>query len=125
MSIAQLRDWINRHQSLNIAPTNKQVLILVAENANLPAPDESLELDQAADILLMQLKDKYGESAEKSIKLEAGAGKARFVAIVRDKQGKPKFDDIHGIPLVLWDKLTAAEKREIRRNGGYPSKRGD
>ena len=34
-------------------------------------------------------------------------------ALVRDKNGKPKFDNINNIPQPYWDMLTETEKQEI------------
>lgn len=39
--------------------------------------------------------------------------------LVRDKDGKPKFDDIKGIPAQLWGQLTDEERQEIQARGGY------
>jgi hypothetical protein len=52
-------------------------------------------------------------------------GQARWVdyALVRDAQGRPKFDSIHGIDPRLWAMLTDAEQQEVRSNGGYPRDR--
>lgn len=33
--------------------------------------------------------------------------------LVRDVNGKPKFDDINNIPAVFWNALTAEEKAAI------------
>lgn len=44
--------------------------------------------------------------------------KAKVTAhcLVRDKNGKPKFDDINNIPDVFWDLLTEDEKEDIRND---------
>ena len=44
---------------------------------------------------------------------KAKAGKIKGYGLVRDKDGRPKFDDIHNIPTPIWDMLTAAEQQEI------------
>ena len=51
-----------------------------------------------------------------------GAGKAtwRGFGLVRDAQGRPKFDSLQGIPPEIWRMLTADEQEEVKRNGGYP-----
>ena len=41
-------------------------------------------------------------------------GKFRAFGLVRDKDGKPKFDDPNNIPQPIWDMLTEAEQQEIR-----------
>lgn len=35
--------------------------------------------------------------------------------LVRDAQGRPKFDDIFSIPPSIWDMLTDDERAEIER----------
>lgn len=35
-------------------------------------------------------------------------------AIVRDKNGKPKFDDIYNIPQGFWNSLTTEEQEVIK-----------
>lgn len=62
--------------------------------------------------------------------------KAQFkmFALVRDAEGRPKFDDIFNIPVEIWDMLTDPERRAIETeilkrkqrgvtNGSYPSHR--
>jgi hypothetical protein len=51
-----------------------------------------------------------------------GAQKARWTGfgLVRDAQGRPKFDSTQGIPPEIWRLLTADEQAEVLRNGGYP-----
>ena len=44
----------------------------------------------------------------------------RAYGLVRDKNGRPKFDNIRNIPASLWNMLTAQEQDEIRARGGYP-----
>ena len=44
----------------------------------------------------------------------------RAYGLVRDKDGRPKFDNVHGIPASLWNMLSAEEQQEIRQRGGYP-----
>jgi len=39
--------------------------------------------------------------------------KLKIVAIVRDSDGKPKFDDINNIPDVIWQALEQSEREEI------------
>lgn len=46
-----------------------------------------------------------------SVKTQAGKFKA--FGLVRDKDGRPKIDDIHNIPDPIWDMLTEAEQQEI------------
>ena len=45
----------------------------------------------------------------------AKSGEVRWTGtiLVRDKNGKPKFDDINNIPQTLWDMLTEDEQQEI------------
>jgi hypothetical protein len=43
---------------------------------------------------------------------------AGFVALVRDPQGNPKFDDYNNIPQIFWDMLTAEEKAAIIEKRG-------
>ena len=50
--------------------------------------------------------------------INALPGKLHGYFLVRDKNGKPKFDDIHNIPDPLWDALTEAEQAEIIRERG-------
>lgn len=45
----------------------------------------------------------------------------RAVGLVRDAAGRPRLDDIRGVPPELWRLLTAQEQEEVRRDGGYPS----
>jgi len=51
--------------------------------------------------------------------------------LVRNAEGLPKFDDIHNIPIEIWDTLADHEKRAIEteiltrkqrgsENGSYP-----
>lgn len=35
--------------------------------------------------------------------------------LVRDSQGRPKFDDINNIPAQIWDMLTEDEQAEIEQ----------
>jgi len=51
---------------------------------------------------------------------------ARFrgAGLVRDAQGKPKIDNIYGVPLEIWRLLTEQEQDEVKGNGGYPSSDG-
>ena len=46
-------------------------------------------------------------------------GKIKAYALVRDKDGKPKIDNIKGIPSQIWEMLTEQEKHEVLKNGGY------
>ena len=39
--------------------------------------------------------------------------KLNAVALVRDANGKPKFDDINNIPEEIWNQLTPVEQEEI------------
>ena len=41
-------------------------------------------------------------------------GKVKAFALVRDKNGKPRIDDIHDIPGAIWEMLTKVEQQEIR-----------
>ena len=45
----------------------------------------------------------------------------KVVALVRDKNGKPKFDNINNIPDYFWDQLSDTEKEDIRneRNSSH------
>jgi hypothetical protein len=44
----------------------------------------------------------------------------RAYGLVRDKDGRPKFDNIKDIPASLWNMLTAEEQDQIRARGGNP-----
>lgn len=35
--------------------------------------------------------------------------------LVRDKNGKPKFDNINNIPAQFWNQLTESEKTQIQK----------
>lgn len=52
---------------------------------------------------------------------KAQRGRIKGYALVRDSNGKPRIDNIHGIPEGVWDLLTPEEQQEVRENGGYPS----
>lgn len=41
-------------------------------------------------------------------------GTVKMSALVRDKEGKPKFDDPENIPPELWELLTTSEKEAIK-----------
>ncbi len=45
--------------------------------------------------------------------------KAKIYGLVRDKNGKPKFDNIRDIPAQLWNQLTHEERKDIQARGGY------
>ena len=46
---------------------------------------------------------------------KSGEGKWEAYGLVRDKNGRPKFDDIEAhIPAPIWDMLTEAEQQEIQ-----------
>lgn len=47
------------------------------------------------------------------MKVGAKPGKVTAWCLVRDSQGRPKFDDIFNIPQPLWDSLTPEDKRYI------------
>ena len=51
--------------------------------------------------------------------MNSSNGKVKAFALVRDKSGKPKIDNIKGIPNQIWDLLTDDEKTEVIKNGGY------
>jgi hypothetical protein len=46
--------------------------------------------------------------------LKPGRGHIGAYALVRDKNGKPRFKDVHNIPVGLWEMLTESEKEELR-----------
>ncbi len=46
--------------------------------------------------------------------MKTSIGKITGYALVRDKEGRPKFNDINNIPKVFWDLLTEKEKEEIQ-----------
>ena len=54
------------------------------------------------------------------------SSEARFrgVGLVRDAHGKPKIDNIYGVPPEIWRLMTAQEQEEVKGNGGYPSSSG-
>jgi len=39
--------------------------------------------------------------------------KTQLFGLVRDKDGKPKIDDLDNIPKPIWDMLTREEQEEI------------
>lgn len=47
--------------------------------------------------------------------------KIKAYALVRDKDGNPKFDNVRNIPASIWNSLTAKEQSDIRNRGGYPT----
>jgi hypothetical protein len=48
------------------------------------------------------------------MKVKVSPGKFKGYGLVRDKNGKPKFDDImKHIPGPIWDQLTNDERQEI------------
>ena len=51
----------------------------------------------------------------------AQKAKLRVFGLVRDKNGKPKFDDIFNIPEDIWNMLTPEEQEEIE-NGRNSSR---
>lgn len=51
--------------------------------------------------------------------MKPSIGKVKAYALVRDKDGKPKIDDIHGVPESIWELLTEDEKLEVIKHGGY------
>lgn len=51
--------------------------------------------------------------------MKASIGKVKAHALVRDKNGKPKIDNIKGIPQPIWKMLTEQEQKEVIKNGGY------
>lgn len=53
--------------------------------------------------------------------MNAPQGKIKAYALIRDADGKPVIDNIHGIPIGLWQLLTFEERIEIQKQGGYPS----
>lgn len=44
--------------------------------------------------------------------------KIKAFALVRNKDGKPRIDDIKNIPLGIWELLTDKEKQEVLKDGG-------
>lgn len=52
------------------------------------------------------------------INVKGQLGKFQGNFLVRDKNGKPKFDDIHNIPDCFWEMLTDKEKQEIIKQRG-------
>lgn len=46
--------------------------------------------------------------------MKAQRGNLKAVGLVRDENGKPKFDDITNIHPAIWELLTNEEKREIQ-----------
>ena len=53
--------------------------------------------------------------------MEVLSGKVKAYALVRDAEGKPKFDDINNIPEPIWEMLTEDEKEEIRNGSNTPN----
>ena len=47
--------------------------------------------------------------------------KPAIAALVRGKDGRPRFDDIKGIPRIFWNQLTWEEQQDIINRGGYPN----
>jgi hypothetical protein len=46
---------------------------------------------------------------------KASRGKVKMVAIVRDSEGKPKFDDPHNVPQAILDVLTEDDLRHLEK----------
>ena len=53
--------------------------------------------------------------------LKTLVGKIKGYGLVRDKDGRPLFDDASNIPKPIWDMLTKAEQEEII-NGRHTSR---
>jgi hypothetical protein len=51
--------------------------------------------------------------------MKATTGRVKAHALVKDKDGKPKIDNIKGIPPQIWEMLTEQEQKEVIKNGGY------
>lgn len=51
------------------------------------------------------------------MQLETSNGEFTLYGLVRDKNGKPRIDDINNIPEQIWNMLTKEEQEEIKRNG--------
>jgi hypothetical protein len=45
--------------------------------------------------------------------VKTAPGKFKAFGLVRDKDGRPKFDDINNIPEPIWAMLTDEEREEI------------
>ena len=48
-----------------------------------------------------------------SLSIGAKKGKVKGYALIRDKEGKPKIDDVKNCPPELWALLTDIEKEEL------------
>lgn len=51
--------------------------------------------------------------------MKSNTGKVKAYALIRDKNGKPRIDNIYGIPQGIWNLLTNEEQQEVLKNGGY------
>lgn len=49
------------------------------------------------------------EATQAGINAQAPAPKLSLVAIVRDKDGNPRFDDPHNVPAVIMQSLTPSD----------------
>lgn len=45
--------------------------------------------------------------------MKAYPGKVTAFCLVRDRHGKPRFDDINNIPEPIWQMLTPEEQKDI------------
>ena len=43
----------------------------------------------------------------------SSSAKIEIFAVVRDKNGRPKFDDLNTIPDAIFDSLTISEQQEV------------
>ena len=57
--------------------------------------------------------------------MKAGKSELKMFAVVRNAEGKPKFDDIFNIPPQIWDSLEPWERREIDVEINKRKQRGD
>ena len=45
--------------------------------------------------------------------MDSHSAQFKVFALVRDAEGRPKFDDVFNIPIEIWDSLADHEKRAI------------
>lgn len=48
------------------------------------------------------------------MKVKVQPGKVKTFGLIRDKDGKPRIDDINNIAKPIWDMLTDKEQQEIK-----------
>ena len=108
-----LKRLINEHPELQ--PTPLEVLTRLCARFGLDAPDVSKDVEDEAARVLEVVIARYGNV------VQAQPGEVSGTALVRDAEGRPKIENIHGIVQAIWSVLSDDERREIKQRGGYPS----